>query len=335
MENSKMLELKNLYFDKSKEAIKGKEILDQLLNAGDKKALAYLLRDHNQETISDEETWERDYVDFFLNYYSIVSLAFTLGYIDDDDDKLNFLGEMGRYFSNPSILKYAFVYYPLMLPQALLLSRISNKLFVQENQEDDIDNLFFQFHQLNQTVDNDDVYQFLWFLDGGSNDEFDIDDLNDILKDGGKYLRVISGKDNALKEAILGFFDYLVFTEKLYDFLDGISNKAIQSAFWHYHGYWIEKISVRLSDAIKLFCDGFSKIRFNERDPEYMMKRIELEQGIESFRDKHNLILEKLFDPSLKAPLLVYINGILQEQSNLLTTFSAMNKYLKVDKKYI
>src|SRR5438552_2461905 len=48
--------------------------------AGERK---WVLRHHDEENITDEETWLRDYFDNLLGFYSIVEIAVTIGFVSD------------------------------------------------------------------------------------------------------------------------------------------------------------------------------------------------------------------------------------------------------------
>ena len=260
MRYSRMQDLRNVFLETSEQARSGKSIVDRYAKKK-KKGLPNLLRHYSEGTITDEETWLRDDVDYFLEYFSILSLGHITGYLSLED-LTEYKDEISYYLSLPPVHKYYYDHYPLELPQVLFEVVNFNRPFREKRKASyGSEALFHQFHSLNQTIDNDDVNQFLWFLDGGYVDGYDIGDLQKTLKDAKRCFEVqAQRKNNALRQSVRGFFIYLEFLQRLERFLASVSNKLDRSAYWMYHAYWFRKISRDLSLAISSFFSGIEKL---------------------------------------------------------------------------
>jgi len=255
-----MQDLRNVFLETNKQARSGKSIVDRYAKKK-KKALPNLLRHYSEGRITDEETWLRDDIDYFLEYFSILSLGHITGYLSLEDLK-EYKDEISHYLSLPPVHKYYYDHYPLELPQVLFEVVNFNYPF-REKRKTSYKNeaLFHQFHSLSQTIDNDDVNQFLWFLDGGYVDGYDISDLQKTLKNAKRCFEVqAQRKNDALRQSVRGFFMYLEFLQRLERFLASVSDKLDRSAYWMYHAYWFRKISRDLSLAISSFFSGIEKL---------------------------------------------------------------------------
>ena len=99
--------------------------------------------------------------------------------------------------------------------QIALESILSGSYFPEFSNIDLSTKKFETFQQLNQAIDDDDVNQFLWFLDGGVNGGKDIDDLKKILQRPSLVFKMMEQKSNsALHQSARGFFEYLIFLER-------------------------------------------------------------------------------------------------------------------------
>jgi hypothetical protein len=176
MTYSKLTDLRDIFLLNNQLAIAGKKRIDHYLTKNDAEGLAHLLRHHTEEEIEDAETWHRDEVDYFLEYFSILSLGHITGYLSYNDLEEAKV-DVAFYLGNAAIKRYYYVNYPLLLPQFLLETILEERPLTNLKKNKKRDLLFHQFHTLNQTIDNNDVNQFLWFMDGGINDGMDVDDL--------------------------------------------------------------------------------------------------------------------------------------------------------------
>lgn len=268
MERTNIHELREIYLLNNKSARKGKKLVDKYLRNGHEQELRYLLRHHTEEGISNDETWLRDHVDYFLEYFSILGLALATGYIDKHDIT-EVKDDVLRYLNHPDIKRYYYRHYKLEYPQLLLESVQRNYYFSLADKSSITEIQFDAFHALNQSLDNDDVNQFLWFLDGGVNSNSDIDDLKEVLLDLPRAMEMAGkNKKHALNQSVRGFFEYLVFLQEFEELLNSIEDKNIRAAYWYYHIYWFRKIKVRLRSVIRDWHKGLSDYARSLGNPE-------------------------------------------------------------------
>jgi hypothetical protein len=268
---SKIQDLRNVFLETNEQASDGKKVIDKYLK---KNALDHLLRHHDEEDIEDDETWLRDDVDYFLEYFSFLSLAHITGYlrlVDLHDEK----EEINYYLSLEPLRLYYYEYYEVELPQVLREVLLYGREFAprkERSQEDEL--LFHRFHALNQRIDNDDVNQFLWFLDGGRVNGYGIDDLQDALRKTKRCFKIRNQKkNNALRQSVRGFFLYLDFLLAFEQFLNAVADTLDKAAYWVYHGYWFRKIRGELRSSIKLFFDGLAHfLKKADQGPEEIKK---------------------------------------------------------------
>ena len=238
----------------------GKKLIDTYLKKNDAEGLQYLLRHHDEATISNNETWRRDEVDYFLEYFSILGLAQFAGFLSKHDlEELNV--EIAYYLGNVAVKRYYYVNYPLLFPQILLEAVLTNNYFEEFSKAESVTKQFETFHLLNQTIDNEDVNQFLWFLDGGYNGGKDIDDLKEVLQQPSLVFEMMKQTSHsALHQSVRGFFEYLVFLERFKQFLDELNNSVLKASYWYYHEYWFKKIKVRLKSTINKWHNGLLRL---------------------------------------------------------------------------
>jgi hypothetical protein len=252
--NKKVSDFKSLFLYSSTSALQGKKIIDSFLFKNDVAGFTYLLRHHEEESIDDDETFSRDHVDYFIEYFSLISIAVLTGYLTKNDLQV-LRPEITYYLGNAPLKRYYYKNYPLILPQ-ILLEIVLNENFTYAETTEQSDT-FLRFHALNQTIDNDDVNQFLWFLDGGENDGYDIDDLTKTLKNFSNTTALLQKNEkDALSQSVRGFLDYISFIESFSTFLYGVDNPLHQSAFWYHHEYWFNKIKLKLKSILIKFTKG-------------------------------------------------------------------------------
>jgi hypothetical protein len=254
---SKLADLRNVFLEQNTQALQGKAIIDNYLKK--EKNLFYLLRHHSQKEINENETYLRDDIDYFLEYFSILALAHITGYLALGDLKAD-KSEIIYYLNLPPLKKYYYDHYPLLLPQTLLETMEQDRAFVGERSENTAKNeeLFHQFHALNQSIDNEEVNQFLWFLDNGYTDGYGLHDLKRVLGNTERCFKYRSHK-NALGQAIRGFFLYLDFIQQFDLFLKKPKDKLDKSAYWIYHEYWLSRIEEKLHSSLNKFFNGMQE----------------------------------------------------------------------------
>lgn len=265
MEYSTAKDLREIYLISNAKAKRGKATLDKYFKTKDDEGLEKILRYHHPIGITNEETWIRDEIDYLLEYFSILGLATIVGYVSIGEiSKLN--QEIEKYLGNKFVKLYYGTHYPLIFPRILLEATVKGKYFKKSRTGRSSVNAQFQnFHALNQLIENEDVNQFLWFLDGGKNDGYNIDDLKRVLENTTELFRYAhkKGKD-ALSQSVRGFVAYMGFLEKFERFIKSVKNKDDQAAYWTYHAYWFLKIRTRLKSSIFVFHRGMQK--FTEKN---------------------------------------------------------------------
>lgn len=256
MKYSKIADLREIFLENNGKAHSGKSIIDFYIDKD--KNLKYLLRYHSEGTITNKETWLRDNVDYFLEYFSILGLAHVTGFLSLSELQES-KDEILHYLNIRPVKKYFYENYPLILPQVVLEAIENNVSFLAGSYSSiQRQRYFFQFHALNQSIDNEDVNQFLWFLDNGISNGYDIDDLKNILKDT-QLCFDTRKKKNPLGQSIRGFFMYLDFIQQFDLFLSRQKNPLDRSAYWMYHAYWLKRINKQLRSAINKFFNGLEE----------------------------------------------------------------------------
>ncbi|MBX3252719.1 MAG: hypothetical protein KF862_01160 [Chitinophagaceae bacterium] len=264
MDNKQInLEVITKQYRKKGAAAKGFRTVNSLIKDNKIVSLRILLRDHKENPIdSIREVNERDNIDFYIDYFSILEIGLIANYIPNPlpvktEREIDFI------LKNEFVNKYFTEYYPLILPQ-LLLKQISSKRDGQYFYRSNIKNstaLFDRFLMLNQIVKNDDdIDQFLWFLDDGWTSGYSISDFWEVLsnRDIIKY-KLGSSNKHPLNSALWGFIKYIQFLSDFANLLrDSKEDSLLQSAFWHHQSYWFDHMKEKIGDIIKI---GISNIR--------------------------------------------------------------------------
>lgn len=257
------LEIVTKQYRKKGAAAKGYATLKTLIKNNEIVSLRILLRNHLDNPIdSNLEIEERNNIDFLIDYFSILEIGLIANYFPNPlpiktEKEIDFI------LSNQFVNRYFTEYYPLSLPKILLNQVLKNrneKYFYHSDLKNSI-SLFDRFLMLNQIVKNDeDIDQFLWFLDDGWSSGFSISDFWNVLSDRNiiKY-KLGSSNKHPLNSALWGFIKYVQFLSDFADLLrDSKEDPILQSAFWHHQSYWFEHMKERIGDIIKI---GISNIR--------------------------------------------------------------------------
>ena len=244
-------------------AAKGFETLSALMKDDELVSLQILLRNHLHSPIETTlEVNERDNIDFLIDYYSILEIGLIANYFPNPlpaeiEKEIEFI------LKNQFVNQYFTQYYPLILPQILLKQVLKNKgeMYFQHQSLENSTGLFDRFLMLNQVKRNDeDINQFLWFLDDGWTGGYSIRDFWKVLKD----REIIKDKldlanNNPLNSSLWGFIKYTQFLADFADLLrDSREDALLQSSFWHYQSYWFEHMKNGLGDIVEI---GLKNIR--------------------------------------------------------------------------
>jgi hypothetical protein len=237
-------------------AAKAYKNLSVLISSNDTRNLKNILRDHKDEPIWENYLVnERDNIDFLIDYYSILEIGIIANYFPNNLPS-SLKNEVENILGNEYVRRYYSKYYPLILPQ-LLLKKISysNNQVGNDTSTQTQGNLFEKFLVLNQTIkSDDDVDQFLWFLDDGITEGYAIHDLWNVLSSR-ETIRYKLGRTNThpLNRSLFGFIKYIQFLKDYADLLRQASDfKLLQSSFWHYQSYWFDHMKEQLGDIIKV-----------------------------------------------------------------------------------
>jgi predicted RNA-binding protein with RPS1 domain len=252
------LRLKRQYFDEDTGRRAAKRI-DNANTPQKQKNLTFLLRHHDEQEISRPETWDRDEVDQLIHFYSIMEIAALLGLIPDPlPEDLRSMAL--RHLRQPAVNKYFVTNYPLLLPQLFLL-RVAALLDLKEVSGSGFFSEFIQLLQLDGMVHggDEDVDNFLWMLDGGSVDEYDIDDAIESFKTSTTFVRrltkvrkFMTGCDSATRGCLL----FLNFCRELDSFLSSNNiSPWLRYESWHLYGYWFSQMQFMVGDRINGIID--------------------------------------------------------------------------------
>jgi len=211
------------------------------------KSLFRLLRHHSQAGIRDDETWERDGFDNLLSFYSLVELGCLAGYLGDEFP-VEFVDNAYGQLGHPALREYYESNYSLVLPTLFRL-RLETGSGLLEKSSNEAYESFATFLEITRPLELESSLEtFLWFLDGGWRDGFDIDDTIEALADQETYLRSLSSqRKTPLQKSVVGFGEFLRFCRAFHALLrimregdvpNDSSLRLLASAYWHYHAYW-------------------------------------------------------------------------------------------------
>jgi hypothetical protein len=211
--------------------------------------LKFLLRHHDEEEegIADGETWKRDEVDELMHFYSVMEIAALLNVIPDPLPE-GLLKIAVRHLRQPAVNNYFVSNYPLVLPQLFLL-RVAGYASLKANADDTTFPLFVQLLQLDSMIHGGDenVDTLLWFLDGGSIEDYDIDDTIEALKHPQTFFRILNTPPDemtARDSSVHGLVTFLDFCRELDAFLTTPSMPPLlRYETWHLYGYWFGNLS--------------------------------------------------------------------------------------------
>ena len=196
-----------------------------------------LLRSHLlREITSDEEIEARDQIDELLAFYSLLEIGILTGALEEQLPR-EIHDSAERHLTRPAVRRYYEKFYPLYLPQLFLRRLQGNPASVESAPS----NYFVSFLEVNELLGSDEVGTFLWFLDDGFLDDTGLKDVLRVLDDPKKFTRRML-RQTALDQALHGMVQFFGFCANLDKLLKSARDPLIQSACWHYHGYWFQQI---------------------------------------------------------------------------------------------
>jgi hypothetical protein len=230
-------------FREEPQAANGHAVLAELITDGRRKKLQHLLRDHHIEEIdSTKEINLRDDVDHLLDFYGVLTVAILSGRIAQQLPPA-LANEVKTILGNQDVITYYSRYYPLALPEILWKATRSEQPGLEESQIDrspEANELFSQFAALVLTLRDQDIREFLWFIDDGYEGGYGLPDLMKVLagkRDMSEQER--SKRKNPLNRALWGFSKYTDFLISYKALIQQAASKPLlQSALWHHQAYW-------------------------------------------------------------------------------------------------
>lgn len=228
--------------------------------------LDWALRYHVPNGVYEmEEVDYRDQVDFLLKYYSLVEVGIITGALPSKlNDKLK--SEILYILQNDAVRSYYESRYPLLLP-SLLVYFASHS----EHQPVTSGHSYFNELLLIDSLIDDDVEVFLWFLDSGKMDGYSLRDLLKLLESKNKIKQLmgrVKGDEDALDQGFWGFIKFADYMERYAMLLMKCQDEFVRSVLWHYQSYWFMNMKVLIEDkyiaAIKRLKALCSSITFKE-----------------------------------------------------------------------
>jgi hypothetical protein len=270
------------FFDESG-AKKAARRIDGATTARKRLALTHLLRHHDDEDygVTDEETWKRDDVDELLHFYSIMEIASLLDLIPSELPS-EFRKASSRRLGHPAVSQYFVSSYALVLPQLFLL-RLGGYVSMRLPSDTQLFPewtfpLFLQLLHLDSMIHGGDenVDTILWFLDGGSLDDYDIDDTISALTSAKTFLRCLSADPEDMTpqdSSIQGLVTFLDFCTELDSFLGhpGLP-ELLRYEAWHLYGYWFGHLRSTMGEYLNAVVDRLATWK--------------VQQGVSSAREK-------------------------------------------------
>lgn len=222
--------------------------------------LKRLLRHHEQEPVTEQvEVDTRDDFDYMLAYYGLIEIAALIELVPDPLPQET-LKSASTVLSNKYVQRYYTDHYKLLLPQ-MLLARIAGENTLKE--KNGAIPIFGEFLQIGSQLNDKAVETLLWFLDNGYNGNHGWETTEKILSDPEETLEALKTpykEANDSQRAVSGFGKFMNFAVAFHELLERTENfPYLQSAMWHYHGYWFDKLGGRLRNRFGSVLDHFAE----------------------------------------------------------------------------
>ena len=160
------------------------------------------------------------------------------------------LSRLGR----PSVRRYFSRLYPLALPQ-LFMQRIAGHGLPT----DDSYPLFSTFLQVTQSRRTPDINTFLSFLNGGEEEGEGLEDVLQVFSTQTRLVRNLTAtRESPSRRGLRGLLGFLRFARELDELLvRSAEHRILQSAFWHYHGYWFQQLGLQLAGVLATTIESY------------------------------------------------------------------------------
>jgi hypothetical protein len=270
--------------------------------------LARLLRSHLVEEVGPREIMKRDEIDELLAVYALLEVAIVSGYVSAKLPS-GFVRETRRILAEPSVERFYRRLYPMLLVQCFA-ARITGRFEVPVQATRSGPGLFVRFLDVSELLNSPEVETFLWMLDDGSRDDEDFDDLIDIVHSPKRMARALTReleKRSATDDAAHGFREFVAFCRQFDGLLQSARVKPlIQSAFWHFHGYWLNLLSGSVLGVMTVVIER--QREWISIDP-IARKQASRARQTHVSMDKTEIVLQRLTSGVYRAPLEVFFFG--------------------------
>jgi hypothetical protein len=163
---------------------------------------------------------------------------------------------------NEVFKKYYEHYCPLLLPR-LLRARLEGSLSLHTPEDPLATNLFIQFLELNQMVEEDDqVEEFLTLVYRSPGSSYTVEQMLVVLESPRSFEERIEhppAQQDELDRALHGLFTFLTFCVEFDSLLGQCLNyPLLQSAMWHYHALWFD---MKLEEVKNVLTSAIDKVK--------------------------------------------------------------------------
>jgi hypothetical protein len=204
-----------------------------------------VLGSHLIHSYEGEDCEIRDELDTTVCMLGLVELGIMLGAVGLPGE------EVRRFLRQPDVARYAFQYYPQLLPR-LLLDRLEGSPICAPGSWSD-EQLFFEVHALEARKHHAELGAFLLIVDDYSVGVMNLGDFLDRLQSPDKVLKALTAgtaKRPEFRTALFGLFEFLRWSSDLHALLGRVHDAPARSAAWHHFGYWFGLVGGQLYGAL-------------------------------------------------------------------------------------
>lgn len=249
LENFEILRFR--YLQNASYARRGRE---RILELHGSQSLAKLLRSHLVEEVEEPDTTKRAEIDELLAFYAMLEVATISGYVPATLPA-DFVEETLHILSESSVERFYARFYPLLLVQ-LFDARLRGRFSVPISLTSDASRAFIRLLDISELLKIEEVETFLTLLDDGVIDDENFEDVVEKVQTPAalaKALTTLPDERTPSEMAVQGFRSFTAFCRQLDALLHDLRpTPFLQSAFWHYHGYWLHELSGTVLGALSM-----------------------------------------------------------------------------------
>lgn len=238
-----------------------KKVEDIRTNLRNEVKLQRLLSTHLlQNDLTYTEGIFRDNLDLVLSFLSLIELGLVTSYFEIKDIDKDRLSLYSKILNNECIFKYYTYYYPQNLLLLLRYRLNVGRPFFTHTQEKQ--NSFSNFYNFVNYFYKSKILDFAWLLDDGisDNQEIDLEDFLFFLTKKEKIIESFDKPENKKKDidiALIGFNEFLKFSNDFDTFLEKNKDKFLNSLYWNFFGYWYNILSGSVLGVISYSIEHF------------------------------------------------------------------------------